>query len=240
MLLKFALWAHKPFMKLVDVKPFDHMVAKVFFLFHFNLYELNLSLLWQIMFIIIFWCCAGQDIPWKLAILWQQMWGWFNMNMPLYEYRNCDCVDKIILRPFHLHHGSSNTGKKNHICNGSAPSSPNVIGCLGHIGCYRLREKIPNTHDTSVWINNRTGFYIICQQKVIQTCPQPWIYHVNWHLTSYWRRPFLVLADITIFNLTIFIIYIYIEVWLSNFSYNLKNHWVNEYLAFQLYIQVFW
>ena len=26
----------------------------------------------------------------------------------------------------------------------------------------------------------------------------------------------------------------------SNFSYNLRNHWMNEYLAFQLYIQVFW
>ena len=26
----------------------------------------------------------------------------------------------------------------------------------------------------------------------------------------------------------------------SNFSYNSKNHWMNEYLAFQLYIQVFW
>ena len=24
----------------------------------------------------------------------------------------------------------------------------------------------------------------------------------------------------------------------SNFSYNLKNHWMNEYLPFQLYIQV--
>ena len=26
----------------------------------------------------------------------------------------------------------------------------------------------------------------------------------------------------------------------SNFSYTLKNHWIDEYLAFQLYIQVFW
>ena len=26
----------------------------------------------------------------------------------------------------------------------------------------------------------------------------------------------------------------------SNFSYNLKNHSMNEYLAFQLNIQVFW
>ena len=26
----------------------------------------------------------------------------------------------------------------------------------------------------------------------------------------------------------------------SIFSYDLKNHWMNEYLAFQLYIQVFW
>ena len=26
----------------------------------------------------------------------------------------------------------------------------------------------------------------------------------------------------------------------SNFSCNLKKHWMNEYLAFQLYIQVFW
>ena len=26
----------------------------------------------------------------------------------------------------------------------------------------------------------------------------------------------------------------------SNFSYNFKKHWMNEYLAFQLYIQVFW
>ena len=26
----------------------------------------------------------------------------------------------------------------------------------------------------------------------------------------------------------------------SILSYNLKNHWMNEYLAFQLYIQVFW
>ena len=26
----------------------------------------------------------------------------------------------------------------------------------------------------------------------------------------------------------------------SNFSYNLKKHWMNEYLDFQLYIQVFW
>ena len=26
----------------------------------------------------------------------------------------------------------------------------------------------------------------------------------------------------------------------SNFSYNLKNHRIHEYLAFQLYIQVFW
>ena len=25
-----------------------------------------------------------------------------------------------------------------------------------------------------------------------------------------------------------------------NFSYNLKNNWMNEYLAFQLYFQVFW
>ena len=25
-----------------------------------------------------------------------------------------------------------------------------------------------------------------------------------------------------------------------NFSYDLKNHWMNEYLAFQWYIQVFW
>ena len=24
------------------------------------------------------------------------------------------------------------------------------------------------------------------------------------------------------------------------FSYTLKTHWMNEYLAFQLYIQVFW
>ena len=26
----------------------------------------------------------------------------------------------------------------------------------------------------------------------------------------------------------------------SNFSYTLKHHWMNEYLAFQLCIQVFW
>ena len=26
----------------------------------------------------------------------------------------------------------------------------------------------------------------------------------------------------------------------SNLSYNLKNHWMNKYLVFWLYIQVFW
>ena len=26
----------------------------------------------------------------------------------------------------------------------------------------------------------------------------------------------------------------------GNFSYNLRNHWINEYLFFQLCIQVFW
>ena len=26
----------------------------------------------------------------------------------------------------------------------------------------------------------------------------------------------------------------------GNFSYNSKKHWMNEYLAFQLYIKVFW
>ena len=37
--------------------------------------------------------------------------GWFNTNMPSYQYMKSHCRDKTILRPSYLHNGISYTGK---------------------------------------------------------------------------------------------------------------------------------
>ena len=37
--------------------------------------------------------------------------GWFNINMPSYQYRKSRCGDKTTLRPSYLHNGISYTGK---------------------------------------------------------------------------------------------------------------------------------
>ena len=38
--------------------------------------------------------------------------GWFNINMPSYQYSKSHCGHKTILRPSYLHNRISNTGKK--------------------------------------------------------------------------------------------------------------------------------
>ena len=42
---------------------------------------------------------------------WHKPGGWFNIEMPSYQYRKSHCGDKTILRPSYLHNGISYTGK---------------------------------------------------------------------------------------------------------------------------------
>ena len=38
-------------------------------------------------------------------------WGWFNKNIPSYQYRKSHCGDKTVVRSSYLHNGISYTGK---------------------------------------------------------------------------------------------------------------------------------
>ena len=63
-----------------------------------------------------------------------------------------------------------------------------------------------------------------------------WIYE-NFGLSSkLLKEAFLIFGRYNNFQLD----YFHYNSEYSNFSCNLKKHWMNEYLAFQLYIQVFW
>ena len=49
-------------------------------------------------------------VRWHLCIE-MAPWGWFNIKMPSYQYRNSHCRDKMVLWPSYLYNGIPYTGK---------------------------------------------------------------------------------------------------------------------------------